>query len=86
MDQAALCALLCRTAAPGSRVLLGSDQGDVGDQQPHQTLALAVRGTRVGLHGREVPGQGGDPGSLGIVEDCCAGMLRLFLGLGDGAA
>jgi hypothetical protein len=48
--------------------LIGSDHGDVVDEQAGHALALALRGGRVGPQGREVGSQCPDAGLVAVGE------------------
>src|SRR5207249_4640204 len=65
-------------------VLAVADQGDVGDEQPDQALALAHRGRRVVPERGQVGGQGADPLLLLLVEGggvVAAGSFVVVLGV-----
>ena len=57
-----------READVGGDVLLGAHQGDVGDEQAHEPLALAHRGGRVAPELGQVTRQRSDPCPLLLIE------------------
>jgi hypothetical protein len=66
----------------------GPGDGDVGEQQPGDALALAGGGGGVVPDGGQVGGQLADPDVLGVGElpgVVLAGLIGCVLGLGEGA-
>ena len=66
----------------------GPGDGDVGEQQPGDALALAGRGGGVVPDGGQVGGELADPGFLGVGElpgVVLAGLVAGVLGLAEGA-